>query len=228
MDNQSKYFFDALKKPLVFVGFLWLFHFYRMYLAPGRLRLGVFPREMDGLLGVITSPLAHSDIGHLISNSLPLLVLMTIIFYFYRRIAWPSFLLIYVLTGLAVWLLARPVYHIGASGVVYGLVSFIFWLGIFRRNLKSIILSLVIVIMYSGYFYGLLPNQEGISWESHLFGGVVGIVIAFLFRNMIERDEIVVDPWADESDEEDFLLDRDTFKLTKWEREERDRMQQGL
>lgn len=223
MDKTAQHFIAAIKKPLVFVAILWILHFYRSYIYSDKFRWGVYPRELDGVHGIITAPLAHGDFQHLISNSLPLLVLMTIIFLFYRRIAWPSFILIYVATGAAVWLLARPVYHIGASGVVYGLVSFIFWLGIFRRNIKSIILSLVIVIMYSGYFYGLLPNQEGISWESHLFGGIVGIIIAYIFRNMIERDEIVQDPWADEVDEEKPFLDPDTFELTKWEREERDK-----
>ncbi len=224
MDKVAKDFSSAVRKPIYFLVLIWGIHLYRIYLSPVKYRLGIFPREMDGLLGVITAPLAHSDFQHLISNSLPLLVLMTIIFLFYRRVAWAGFLSIYVLTGMAVWLLARPVYHIGASGVVYGLVSFIFWLGVFRRNIKSIILSLIIVIMYSGYFYGLLPNQEGISWESHLFGGFVGIIVAFIFRGMIERDEIVTDPWANESEDEAYFLDRDTFELTKWEREERDRM----
>lgn len=228
MDKVAKDFISALRKPLIFLLVIWAIHIFRMFISPVKYRMGVFPREIDGLIGIITSPLAHSDFGHLISNSLPMLVLMTILFLFYKRIAWPSFISIYILTGVAVWLLARPVYHIGASGVVYGLVSFIFWLGIFRRNIKSIILSLVIVILYSGYFYGVLPNQEGISWESHLFGGVVGIIVAFIFRSMIERDEVVTDPWANESDDEEFFLDRDTFEMTKWEREERRRMNEGL
>jgi len=91
-----------------------------------------------------------------------------------------SFFMIYIITGFSVWLFGRSVYHIGASGVVYGLISFIFWSGVFRRNLKSIVLALIVIILYSGYLGGIVPNKEGISWESHLLGGIVGIVVASL------------------------------------------------
>ncbi len=222
MDKTAAKFLNAIKKPIYFVAFLWVFHLWKVFVSDGLWRFGIFPRDFYGLKGIITAPLSHGDFQHLISNSLPLLALMTILFFFYRRIAWPSFVSIYLMTGFAVWVIARPVYHIGASGIVYGLVSFIFWLGVFRRNVKSIVLSLTIVIMYSGMFYGVLPNQEGISWESHLFGGIVGIIIAFLFRSMIERDEVIQDPWADEIESEEYFLSRDTFDLTMWERQQMD------
>ena len=107
----------------------------------------------------------------------------------------------------------------GASGVVYGLVSFLFWTGIFRRNLKSIILSLAILVMYGGYFHGIVPTKEGVSWESHLFGGLVGIFTAYLFKNVREDDETErPDPWADERGKEEYFLPRDTFEMTKQER----------
>lgn len=204
--------------PLVFVAILWIAHFYKITVPAGSGSLGIYPREWFGLKGILTAPLSHGDFHHLISNSVPLLVTLTMIFWFYRRVAVFSFFMIYILTGVAVWLFGRSVFHIGASGVVYGLVSFILWTGIFRRNLKSIILSLVIVIMYSGYFYGILPNQPGISWESHLFGAIVGVYVAFLFKNLIEKDEIGRDPWEGESDETNFFLKRDQFQLTKDER----------
>ncbi len=204
--------------PLLFVSILWIAHFYKIAVPQGPGSLGIYPRELFGLKGIITAPMSHGDFHHLISNSLPLLVTMTIISWFYRRVATYSFVLIYVLTGAAVWLFGRSVFHIGASGLVYGLVSFIFWSGVFRRNLKSIVLSLVIVVMYSGYLHGILPNQEGISWESHLFGAIVGIYIAYVLKGMVESDEITRDPWADESNEKNFFLKRDQFDLTKEER----------
>ena len=131
--------------------------------------------------------------------------------------------MIYILSGAAVWCFARPVYHIGASGIVYGLISFIFWTGIFRRNNKSIILSLVIVVMYSGYFYGIVPNQDGISWESHLFGAVVGVFVAFILKDLVEPSTERRDPWINESDEVTHYLRRDQFDYTKAQRLEMQR-----
>ena len=129
-----------------------------------------------------------------------------------------SFLLIYLLTGLAVWVFARSVFHIGASGVVYGLVSFVFWSGVFRRSLKSIVLSLIILVTYSGYFLGVVPGQPGISWESHLYGAVVGILVAYLFKNVLEKDE-EPQPELEEHIPHDYLLPRDAFERTRAERE---------
>jgi membrane associated rhomboid family serine protease len=144
-----------------------------------------------------------------------------LIVFFYRKVAVPAFALIYFLTGLAVWGFGRPVFHIGASGVVYGLVAFVFFSGIFRRNLKSIVLALIVLMYYGSMFLGVLPGREGISWESHLLGGIMGILIAYLYRNQLEDDErprrytYQDDPHLLK---EDFFLKRDTFDQTRQER----------
>ena len=180
----------------------------------------MFPREFFGLRGIVFAPLIHDDLRHLISNSAPIFLLAVMIMYFYRRVAVRSMLMIYLLTGVAVWLFGRRVFHIGASGVVYGLVSFVFWTGIFRRSLKSIILALIVTFLYSGYFLGILPNQEGISWESHLLGGLVGIFTAYWYKEEIEADEQKEPPaWGNEPENQSFFLDRDVFEKTKEERE---------
>lgn len=137
----------------------------------------------------------------------------------------PAFALLYILTGIAVWLFARPVYHIGASGVVYGLVSFIFWSGIFRKQVRSIILALIVTVLYSGMFLGILPNEDGISWESHLLGAFVGIIVAFIYRKKkASRDE-----WeeqflrrrrTEEEEMETYFFAPDTFEKTRQERAE--------
>lgn len=222
MDNKTKKFANALYFPIAFVVILWIFHFYKLAFLSGYPSLGIYPRETFGLQGILTSPLSHGDFQHLISNSVPLFVTTFIIFYFYRRVAFASFALIYIMTGVAVWLFARPVYHIGASGVVYGLISFIMWSGIFRRNLKSIALSLVIVTMYSGYFYGIVPNEDGISWESHLFGAVAGVIVAFLFKGLIEKDEINISPWEGDDESVKYLFPRDVFVYTKTQRSQQE------
>jgi membrane associated rhomboid family serine protease len=211
--NTARQFKDSLTFPLVFLGVIWVIHFLKTFLSLNLVQFGIYPRVTQGLKGIFFSPVIHSDWHHLISNSVPLLVLSILIFFFYSRVAVRSFILIYILTGLAVWLFGRRVFHIGASGVVYGLLAFVFWSGIFRRSIKSIVLALIVLFLYSGYFLGVLPNQEGISWESHLLGALSGIFTAFWYKNEIEADEIPDKPsWEDEEPEPPrFFLDRDVF-----------------
>ncbi len=218
MEKSVKKFISSLKFSGFIIAVIWAVHIWTIISQISLSRFGIFPREPDGWIGIFTAPLIHGSWEHLISNSAPLFVTATMIYFFYKRAALASFFFIYVLTGASVWLFGRSVYHIGASGVVYGLVAFIFWSGIFRRNIKSIILALIVIILYSGYLGGILPVQEGISWESHLMGGIVGILVAYIFKGMIERDEAKRDPWEDEEDEQTYFLQRDTFIKTKEER----------
>lgn len=221
MTDQQHRLISSLKFPFQFIVLIWGIHFLQVLTNFNLGPYGVYPREVFGLRGIVFSPLIHDDLRHLISNSAPLFVLSAMILYFYRRVAFRSMLMIYLLTGVAVWLFARPVYHIGASGVVYGLVSFVFWSGVFRRSLKSIILTLIVTFLYSGYSLGVLPNQEGISWESHLLGGLVGIFTAYWYKEEIEADEEKQVPsWENESQEKTYFLDRDVFEKTKKEREQ--------
>lgn len=145
---------------------------------------GIYPRTVKGSIGIITSPLLHSDIYHLLSNSFPLIFLGTGLFFFYRTIAKEVFAWIYLSTGVWVWIGARESYHIGASGVVYGMASFIFFSGIFRKNIRLMALSLVVMFLYGGLLYGVFPGitDANISWESHLFGAISGLLTAFFFR----------------------------------------------
>lgn len=212
--------YEVVKVPLLLVAVLWVVHFIKISTNIPIGSYGVFPREVSGLKGILLSPLIHADFQHLISNSIPLLVLTSILGYFYRKVAVSSFVLIYILTGFAVWLFARRSFHIGASGVVYGLVSFVFWSGVFRRNLRSIVLALIVTILYSGYFAGMVPTKEGISWESHLFGAFSGLIVAFLVKGIVEDEDKKVDPWEEETNEPSkYFLPRDAFEKTIAQRE---------
>ena len=209
---------NKIKIPLGFVLLIWLVEIYEESTGSYLGHYGIFPRELSGLIGIITAPLLHNDWEHLFSNSAPLLVLGSVMILFYRRVAVISFVIIYILSGFSVWLFARDAYHIGASGVVYGLISWVLWTGIFRRNMKSIILALITVVLYAGYEQGLLPNDDGVSWESHLSGMIVGIVTALLFRNVIEEDEVKHNPWANERPSDTPFLPNDIFSKTKTQR----------
>ncbi len=209
---------ESLRFPFLFILMMWTVHLVSTLLGVSFTSFGILPRETAGLAGIITAPLVHGDWQHLISNTVPLAALSGLIFLFYRRVAVKSFMLIYLLTGLAVWAFGREVWHIGASGVVYGLLSFVFWNGIFRRSFKSIVLSLVILIMYSGYFIGIVPGKPGVSWESHLYGALVGIFVSYLFKDAIERDEEPAPQMLDDLPQ-GFLLPRDAFEKTLVERQ---------
>lgn len=217
-EQSKKHIQNTIKFAGACILLLWSIHILGLITGNSFAHYGIYPRKLDGLIGIITAPLIHGDLEHLFSNSFPFFVLTGVIYFFYSKVAIPSFIFIYLLTGFTVWLFARPVHHIGASGVVYGLLSFVLFTGIFRRNLKSIALALSVTVLYSGYFYGLLPLNEKISWESHLFGALVGVLIAYLFKGQIEEDEIRVDPWANDVYTEEYFLPRDAFDKTKNER----------
>lgn len=199
----------ALRVPFLFLAILWGVQVVQYLSGINLGYLGIYPRDSSGLWGILLAPMIHGGFGHLISNSIPLLMLSILILLFYRRIALPSMLLIYVLTGVLVWVFGRPVYHIGASGVVYGLVAFVFWNGVFRRNVKSIALAGVVLFYYGSMFAGILPGQEGISWESHLLGAGAGIFVSFAYKKRMERDEVRLEPPPEEAPR--YFLDRDIF-----------------
>lgn len=176
--------FQKLVIPLTFPIVLWLIHLITYLFNLQTYKLGILPRSFTGLIGIITSPLIHGSFSHLISNTAPLIIMGIGIFYFYPKVAYKVFLLIYLGTGIFVWLFAREVYHIGASGIIYGFVSFLFFSGVFRKDNRSIALALVVIFLYGGLIWGVLPTQRGVSWESHLFGGLSGLISAFIFRKV--------------------------------------------
>jgi len=220
LELTRRHFYESLQFPTAAVAAIWLVHFYQIFSGFDPGEYGIMSRRLWGVRGIITGPLVHGSWGHLISNTLPLFVLSAISIYFYRKVAMRAFWMIYLLTGTAVWFFARPVSHIGASGVIYGLVAFIFWNGIFRRSIRSIILAALVMLLYSGMFMGILPDQEGISWESHLLGSLVGIFTSFWFKGELEDDEAKsADVVSEEENEErQYFLPRDIFEKTKAER----------
>ncbi|MEE9574107.1 MAG: rhomboid family intramembrane serine protease, partial [Candidatus Neomarinimicrobiota bacterium] len=186
--------------PFTFPVVMWMVYLISLSLNLDLSRMGILPRDMIGILGIISGPIVHANFSHLLSNTIPLLILGWTIFFFYSKVSYKSFIVIYVLTGLFVWLFAREVYHIGASGIVYGFVSFLFFSGIFRRDNKSIAIALIVTFLYGGIIWGVLPGQKGISWESHLFGGIAGIITAFIFRKIDPQKKY---DWEDEEDDFD-------------------------
>jgi membrane associated rhomboid family serine protease len=147
--------------------------------------LGIYPHRFSGLLGILTGPLVHGNVFHLLSNSIPLGILIFSLIFFYQPIALRVMALVYLITGLWVWIIAREAYHIGASGVVYGLLSFFLFSGFIRKDMGSLAISFIVLILYgTSFFTGLLPTEYHISFESHNFGALVGFGCAVFWREV--------------------------------------------
>jgi membrane associated rhomboid family serine protease len=161
---------------------------------------GIQPRQLSGLVGILAAPLLHGSWGHLLSNSLPLLVLSTGLLYLYPSAALRVFTIVYLVTGLIVWLAARSSFHIGASGLVYGLAVYIFTAGLLRRDKRAIAASLLVYFLYGTLVWGVFPIQVGVSWETHLAAAIIGLILAFYFRQLDQVPRKRYE-WEDEEDE---------------------------
>ena len=144
---------------------------------------GIRPRQWIGLPGILLAPLLHADFPHLIANSLPLVILGTAMFHVYPSAAFRVLPAVYLGPGIAVWLLARDGVHVGASGLVYGLVSYLFVAGLLRRDRRAIATSMIVAFMYGSVAWGMLPINPRVSWETHLAAAIIGAIMALLMRH---------------------------------------------
>src|SRR6266478_5494680 len=172
----------AVKMALGFVALIWVIQLLDWALDLGPEDFGVRPRQLAGLPGIFFAPLVHGGFAHLLANSPPLLVLGTAMLYLYPSAALRVLPAVYLGTGVAVWLFARGSAHVGASGLIYGLVSYFFVAGLIRRDRRAIAASLLVCFMYGALVWGVLPIQRGVSWETHLAAALIGIVLAIALR----------------------------------------------
>jgi membrane associated rhomboid family serine protease len=196
-----KKFFLSIIIPGMFIFLMWLMKVIEILFELDLSFLGIYPLELKGIPGIFLSPIVHADFKHLVNNSIPLFFLATGIFYFYSEVALKVSAWIYVLTGIFVWLAGRDAYHIGASGLVYGFASFLFFSGIIRKYFRLVALSLLVVFLYGSMVWGMLPDlYKNVSWESHMLGFVSGIIVAIWFRK--EGPQNPVYEWMEEEEEE--------------------------
>jgi membrane associated rhomboid family serine protease len=186
--------------PGVFVFVMWLVKIIEVLFDLDLSNFGIYPLSLEGLPGILFSPFIHANFGHLFNNSLPLFFLGTALFYFYSEIAVKVSLWTYFLTGILVWLAGRNAWHIGASGLIYGFASFLFFSGIIRKYFRLVALSLLIVFLYGSMVWGIFPNiYREVSWESHMLGFISGIVLAVWYRK--EGPQAPVYDWMEEEEE---------------------------
>jgi membrane associated rhomboid family serine protease len=197
----KKIFRHSFMFSFFFIALFWCIKFVGDIFGLDLYKAGILPRHINGLWGILFSPFIHSGYNHLISNTVPFFVLLFALVYFYRRLSYRIFFLIYLLSGICVWLGGRESWHIGASGVVYGLAAFHFVSGIIRNDLRLLIISAIVVFLYGGMIWGILPLKPEVSWESHLWGAVSGVFLAFYFRRyVIYRKKF---DWEEEMQNED-------------------------
>lgn len=179
--EEAPHFGYSFLPGLLFAALMWLVSLLS-YLTHADLSfLGILPRNFLGLIGILFGPLIHNGLLHLLSNTFPLVLLSGLILYMHRNVALKVVVLVYVLSGLLTWLIGRQAYHIGASGVVYGLAGFLLFNGFLRHNRGAMAVSLAVLFLYSGLFYGLFPGEERVSWEGHVAGLLSGLVAAIAF-----------------------------------------------
>ena len=174
----------ALKIALGFVALIWLIDIANWALALELQRFGVRPRQFAGLPGILLAPLLHGGPVHLIANSLPLLVLGTGMLYLYPNSAGKVLPAVYLGPGIAVWLFAGGSVHVGSSGLVYGLASYVFVAGVLRLDRRAIAASLLVSFLYGSLVWGVLPIQPGVSWQTHLAAALIGLALAIALRRL--------------------------------------------
>ena len=183
MDNHFKFTNSVVGVPLFFVLFLWFVYWMEIRFGFDFDKNGVFPRTFSGLQGVFLSPFIHSDLKHLYNNSMPLLVLLAALQFFYAKQSYAIIGYGILFSGILTWLIGRSSYHIGASGLIYVLVSFIFIKGILTRYYRLVALSLAVIMLYGGILWYAFPKvDDTISWEGHLAGLIAGVVLSLVYK----------------------------------------------
>jgi len=189
--------------PVLFIIALWLILIVEKVGGADWSHLGIYPGKINGLVGIIASPLIHADAKHLFSNSIPLLVLAWCLFYFYKDLGYIVFPVLWILSGVFTWVFGRDSWHIGASGLVYSLAFFLFFSGIFRRYIPLMAVSLMIVFLYGSTVWNMFPIAEivdpSISWEGHLAGAISGFFCALIFSKQGPQNP----PEPEEEEEEE-------------------------
>ena len=175
---------STLLYPLLLVFVIWLFYWIELRFHINFKAYGIRPHNTMGLRGIFFSPLIHGSLSHLFSNTIPLFVLSMALFYFYKGISWQVLIIGGILTGFLTWMIGRTgTNHIGVSGIVYLMTSFLIFKGIWSKNFRLIALALIVVFLYGSLIWGMFPQKENISWEGHLSGFISGVVMALIYKD---------------------------------------------
>ncbi len=174
---------NVILVPIIVVVAIWMIYWIEITLGYNFNKYGILPRDFKGLRGIFLSLFIHGNASHLMNNTVPLFVLLSSLFYFYREVSYKVIIYGIFLSGFANWLIGRDSYHIGASSLIYLLFSFIFFSGIIRKHYRLIAMSLVVIFLYGSMIWFIFPTEDRISWEGHLTGFLVGLFYAIIYRH---------------------------------------------
>ena len=179
----KKSLLKTIKLPIIFVLIIWTVKIVECFFDLNIYIFGVFPREIIGLRGILFAPFIHNDFTHLLNNSIPILVLGSLFVFFYKNLSFEIFMWLFFISGILLWGIGRPNYHIGASGIIYALATFLFTSGVIKKDTRLAAISLVIAFLYGSLIWGIFPSKVNVSWEGHLSGLVSGVIVAIFYRN---------------------------------------------
>ncbi|MFT7288120.1 MAG: membrane associated rhomboid family serine protease [Halieaceae bacterium] len=209
-------FRNSILIAISFAALIWGLKCLELLLGMDLYHLGVYPRTQGGLLGVVTAPLIHGSWEHLVGNTLPTVLLGSMLIYGYPKSRFPALAGIWLLSGIGVWLFARSSYHFGASGLTHGMFFYLFVGGILRRDRRSAALLMVAFYMYGGMLLTILPSDPGVSFESHFFGAASGALLAYVFRNWDPKPTRKRYAWERHLAEEEDMEDEDPIIGDQW------------
>jgi len=216
-EEEKRRFYGSMIFPGLLVLVLWLVKIIEVSFQTSFAEYGLLPQTLRGLRGILFSPLLHADWKHLSANSVPLFLLTAGLVYYYGKKARSIFILCWLVTGLWVWIFANDTgTHIGASGVVYALATFHFMGGVLRREPRMMAFSLLVVFLYGGLVWGVIPDfypEKNISWESHLLGGLAGIVIAIAYRDDGPQRKIY--NWDEDEEDMEYIEEENEVSVKK-------------
>ena len=206
MKSEKQSLYRAMVIPVILLFIMWTVKLVELGFDISLSHFGVNPLHWNGLPGILTMPFVHGDMNHLLANSGSFIILATALFYFYREISLKVLIGIWVLSGIWVWFGGRDSWHIGASGIIYGLSSFLFFSGLIRKNTQLAALAMIVAFLYGSMIWGIFPDffpKENISWEGHLGGFAAGIILTYYFRNSGPKPKQYSWEIEEEEDEEE-------------------------
>ncbi len=208
MSEEAYYKFSnwVLVLPMMAVLLIWTVFWVEIEFKINLNDFGIYPRTLTGMRGIFFGPFLHGSAEHLYNNTIPLAILTASLVYFYRNIALRVLVLGLLLTGLVTWIIGRPAYHIGASGIIYLLASFIFFKGIFTKHYRLVAVSLIVAFIYGSMLWYIFPIKDGVSWEGHLGGFVIGLFMALFFKAKVPVVKKFAWEKEDYNEEEDEFL----------------------
>lgn len=207
-----------------FIALLWAIKLVEIGLGTSLARFGIYPLSVEGALGIALAPMLHGSVPHLLANTAPILVLGTALLYGYPSSAPWVLGVVYLGAGVGVWLFARPAYHLGASGLTFGMLTFLFTMGVLRWDRRAIALALGVFLLYGSMIWGIFPTAPDVSFEYHFFGASLGAVLAVLLRRQDPPPMEQKYSWEVEEQTEDWPFESGPTTTTGVENEEERRL----